>query len=33
MNVIELLNSDSFSYAQSEALPDTTDENYAEFTI
>ena len=33
MSIIELLNSDSFSYAQSEALPESTDENYAEFTI
>ena len=33
MNVPELLNSDSFSYAKSEAAPDTTDEHYAEFTI
>ena len=33
MNVLELLNSDSFSYTKSEAVQDTTDENYAEFTI
>lgn len=33
MNVPELLNSDSFSYAKSEAVQDTMDENYAEFTI
>ena len=33
MSVIELLNSDTFSYAKSDAVSDTTDENYAEFTI
>ena len=33
MNVLGLLNSDSFSYAKSEAVQDTMDENYAEFTI
>ena len=33
MNALELLNSDSFSYTKSEAVPDTTDEHYAEFTI
>ena len=33
MNVLELLNSNSFSYAKSESVQDTTDENYAEFTI
>ena len=33
MNVLELLNSDSFSYTKSEAVADTSDEHYAEFTI
>ena len=33
MSIIELLNSDTFSYAKSDAVSDTTDENYAEFTI
>jgi len=33
MSVIELLNSETFSYAKSDAVSDTTDENYAEFTI
>ena len=33
MNVLELLNSDSFSYTKSEAVVDTTGEHYAEFTI
>ena len=33
MSVIELLNSDTFSYAKSDAVSDTTDENYAEFMI
>ena len=33
MNVLGLLNSDSFSYTKSEAVADTTDEHYAEFTI
>lgn len=33
MSVIELLNSETFSYAKSDSVSDTTDENYAEFTI
>lgn len=33
MSVIELLNSETFSYAKSDAVSDTADENYAEFTI
>ena len=33
MSIIVLLNSDTFSYAKSDAVSDTTDENYAEFTI
>ena len=33
MSIIELLNSETFSYAKSDAVSDTTDENYAEFTI
>ncbi len=33
MSVIELLNSETFSYAKSDTVSDTTDENYAEFTI
>ena len=33
MSIIALLNSDTFSYAKSDAVSDTTDENYAEFTI
>ncbi len=33
MTVQELLQSDSFSYAKSEAVSDQTDENYAEFTV
>ena len=33
MSVIALLNSETFSYAKSDAVSDTTDENYAEFTI
>ena len=33
MRITDLLNSGEFSYAKSEAVPDTTDEHYAEFTI
>ena len=33
MNVLGLLNSDSFSYTKSEAVADTSDEHYAKFTI
>ena len=29
----ELMQSDSFTYAQSEAVSDKTDKNYIEFTI
>lgn len=33
VTIAEMLNSDEFSYAQSEAVSDKKDENYAEFTI
>lgn len=33
ITITEMLNSDEFSYAQSEAVSDKKDENYAEFTI
>ena len=33
MTVEKLLNSDSFSYAKSEAVSDNADENYVEFTV
>ena len=33
MSMEELLQSDDFTYAKSEAVSDQTDKNYAEFTI
>ena len=33
LQMAELLDSDEFSYAKSEAVSDKTDDNYAEFTI
>lgn len=33
MTVDELLRSDEFSYAKSEAVSDQTDQNYVEFTL
>jgi hypothetical protein len=33
MHIGELLESDSFSYARSEAVSDETDAGYVEFTI
>ena len=33
MNITAMLESDAFSYAKSEAVPDQTDNDYIEFTL
>ena len=33
MSIMELLNSDAFTYTKSEAVSDDADTNYAEFTL
>ena len=33
MNITAMLESDAFSYAKSEAIPDQTDNDYIEFTL